>query len=197
MNFPDEKVGLEKGRAVASDSPLRKLGVRLVEAMLVSEGRLKHASGVPLGTRAPLVLPAQHPAVLAYLRHVHVQNGHAGVNQVLAEVRRRFWVVGGRVAIKRLVAKCVACRRRAAKPERARMADLPPDRVNPAGPAFTTVGVDYFGPFMVKRGRGQEKRYGCLFTCLKTRAIHIEVAHSLDTGSFLKAFERFAAEYNE
>ena len=193
VHFPVEKAGLEKGRAVAQDSPLRKLGVRLVETMLVSEGRLKHASGVPLGTRAPLVLPAQHPVVLAYLRHVHVLNGHAGVNQVLAEVRRRFWIVGGRVAIKRLVAKCVACRRRAAKPEQAMMADLPPDRVNPAGPAFTAVGVDYFGPFMVKRGRGQEKRYGCLFTCLKTRAIHIEVAHSLDTSSFLQAFERFAA----
>lgn len=193
VHFPDEKAGLEKGRAVATDSPLRKLGPVLVDGLLVSEGRLKHASGVPLAARAPLLLPAQHPVVLAYLRHIHALSGHAGPHYLLAESRRRFWLVGGRAVVKRMVEKCVMCRRRAAKPVEAKMAELPPDRVNPAGPAFTAVGVDYFGPFMVKRGRGQEKRYGCLFTCLKTRAIHIEVAHSLDTASFLQAFERFAA----
>jgi hypothetical protein len=70
------------------------------------------------------------------------------------------------------------------------MADLPPDRVTTGGPAFTNVGVDYFGPILVKVGRRNEKRYGCLFTCLKTRAVHVEVAHSLDTDSFLMALER-------
>ena len=34
---------------------------------------------------------------------------------------------------------------------------------------------------------------GCLFTCLKTRAVHIEVAHSLNSDSFLCAFVRFVA----
>ena len=52
-------------------------------------------------------------------------------------------------------------------------------------PPFTRVGVDYFSPLTVTKFRRQEKRYGCLFTYLATRAVHLEVVHSLDTDSFV------------
>ena len=73
------------------------------------------------------------------------------------------------------------------------MADLPPDRVTPRMPSFSFVGVDYFGPFLVKRGRSTIKRYGVIFTCLVLRTIHIEVAHLLDTSSFIQVLRRFIA----
>ena len=38
------------------------------------------------------------------------------------------------------------------------------------------------------------KQYGCLFTCLATRAVHIEVAHSLTTSSFINFLSRFMAK---
>ncbi|MCP4478563.1 MAG: transposase family protein, partial [Planctomycetaceae bacterium] len=71
------------------------------------------------------------------------------------------------------------------------MVSLPADRVTPSKPPFSHVGVDCFGPFEVKRGRSIVKRYGVLFTCLTKRAIHIEVANSLDTVSFINALRRF------
>ena len=71
------------------------------------------------------------------------------------------------------------------------MADLPELMVVPEKPPFTFVGVDYFGPLEVKQGRSRVKRYGCLFTCLTTRAVHIEIAHSLDTDSMINALRRF------
>ncbi|XP_070550706.1 uncharacterized protein [Ptychodera flava] len=73
------------------------------------------------------------------------------------------------------------------------MADLPAQRLVIGEPPFSQSGVDYFGPFEIKRGRSTVKRYGVLFTCLSIRAVHIEVAHSLDTDSCINALRRFAA----
>ncbi|XP_068704623.1 uncharacterized protein [Montipora foliosa] len=73
------------------------------------------------------------------------------------------------------------------------MADLPEDRVRPDRPPITSVGLDFFGPFQVCRGRSLVKRYGVNFTCLAIRTVHIEVAFSLDTDSFLLALRRFIA----
>ncbi|KAK0147981.1 hypothetical protein N1851_012348 [Merluccius polli] len=73
------------------------------------------------------------------------------------------------------------------------MANLPPDRLLPDHPPFTNIGVDYFSPFEAKRGRVQVKRYGVLFTCLTVRAVHIEIAHSLDTDSCINAVRHFIA----
>ena len=71
------------------------------------------------------------------------------------------------------------------------MADLPPDRIRPdKPPLFTFVGIDCFGPFLVKRERSQVKRYGVMFTCLMIRAVHIEVIHSMNTDSFVDSLGR-------
>ena len=51
--------------------------------------------------------------------------------------------------------------------------------------------VDFFGPIYVRRGRAQVKNYGCLFTCLTMRAVHIEIADSLETDGFVNALRRF------
>ena len=42
-------------------------------------------------------------------------------------------------------------------------------------PCFSYCGVELFGPFYVKERQSKLKRYGALFTCLVSRAIHIEV----------------------
>ncbi|KAK2571089.1 hypothetical protein P5673_003647 [Acropora cervicornis] len=77
------------------------------------------------------------------------------------------------------------------------MADLPADRIIPDKPTFTSVGVDCFGPFQVRRGRALIKRYGVIFTCLAIRAVHLEIAYSLDTDSFLMALRRFIARRDQ
>ena len=71
------------------------------------------------------------------------------------------------------------------------MADLPRERLDEHVFPFTHTGFDYFGPFEVKFLQRTLKRWCCLFTCLTTRAVHIEVAQSLDTESCLAAVTRF------
>ena len=65
----------------------------------------------------------------------------------------------------------------------------------PIIPSLSHVSVDFGGPFMTKQGRGKtrQKRYLCLFTCLESRAVHLELAYSLDTDSFLNAFFRMTS----
>lgn len=73
------------------------------------------------------------------------------------------------------------------------MAPLPKLRTVDPWSAFSKVGVDYAGPFATTQGRGRSpaKRYICLFTCLQSRAVHLEPVYSMDTAGFLMAFGRF------
>ncbi|KAK3754684.1 hypothetical protein QZH41_015383 [Actinostola sp. cb2023] len=61
--------------------------------------------------------------------------------------------------------------------------------------AFSQASVDFAGPFLTKQGRGKtrQKRHLCLFTCLSTRAVHLEMANALDTDAFLNAFYRMVS----
>ena len=96
-------------------------------------------------------------------------------------------------AIKTVLKECIICRRVQGKPSSQIMADLPPDRVKGDDPPFYHTGTDLFGPFFVSKGRGnkQEKRYGVIFTCLCSRAIHLEITPGLDTDCYLNALRRF------
>ena len=72
------------------------------------------------------------------------------------------------------------------------MANLPPCRLN-EGAYFTHCGINMFGPFVVKQRRSEVKLYGVMFTCMVSRAIHIEVAFNLDTDSFILTLRRLNA----
>ncbi|XP_034567767.1 uncharacterized protein LOC117832644 [Notolabrus celidotus] len=58
------------------------------------------------------------------------------------------------------------------------MANLPPERLA-ACPPFTYVGPDVFGPWSIttrrtRGGQAESKRWAIIFTCLSSRAVHIE-----------------------
>ena len=119
--------------------------------------------------------------------------GHGGINHTFNELRMKFWVECGSSTIRKSLKECMVCRKRKAKVSEQIMANLPEARLQMNQPPFSHTGVDFFGPIYVKHGRSEEKRYGCIFTCMSTRAVHIEVALSLTTESFLMALERFLA----
>ena len=89
----------------------------------------------------------------------------------------------------------MVCRRRKAKLATQVMAPLPDIRLKMSLQPFTNVAVDYAGPFtkIQKRSIRRAKRYLCLFTCLNTRAIHLEMSFKMDTDSFLNAFSRMTS----
>lgn len=111
----------------------------------------------------------------------------------LNEVRSNgFWVVGGSSVVANMISSCVKCQKLRGAVQEQRMSDLPEDRLE-STPPFTYCAVDYFGPFVIKERRKELKRYGVLFTCMASRAIHIEIANSLETDSFINALRRFVS----
>ncbi|XP_065077340.1 uncharacterized protein LOC135700690 [Ochlerotatus camptorhynchus] len=88
---------------------------------------------------------------------------------------------------KQIGRSCQFCKIRKAPP----MAPLPPARLAIHDRPFSYVGVDYFGPLLVKQGRLNVKRWIALFTCLTVRAVHLEVAYSLSAASCISCIRRF------
>ena len=112
----------------------------------------------------------------------------------LNEVRSNgFWIISGSVVVSNIISSCVKCKKLRGAVQEQRMSDLPEDRLETA-PPFTYCAVDYFGPFIVKDGRKELKRHGVLFTCMASRAIHLETSYSLDTDSFINALRRFISQ---
>ena len=103
--------------------------------------------------------------------------------------------MSGREVIREWERQCAECRRRKAKICQQIMAPLPVSRLKSSLRAFTRTAVDYAGPFITIQGRGKrrQKRYLCLFTCLATRAVHLEMAFGLDTDAFLNALYRMTS----
>ena len=140
---------------------------------------------------------AKHPALhwISWLitRHA-IQYGHKGVAATTARTRRKFWILKGNKLSKAVKFKCGVCREMAHKMETQLMANLPTLRLAPYTPPFYMTACDYFGPYNVKVSRNETtKHYGVLFTCLNTRAVHLEMTVDLSTMEFLQVLRRFLA----
>ncbi|KAL9979037.1 hypothetical protein ACROYT_G016629 [Oculina patagonica] len=159
------------------------------------KGRVSNA---PLSeeSKNPILLPSKHPLTNLIIQDVHSKIKHSGIKDTLTTIRERFWVPRGREAVKRILRKCVTCRRVEGAPYRPPPTpDLPMERVS-LDPPFAHTGLDFIGPLYIHNGKsskekGSDKVYICLFTCASTRAIHLELTPSLSVESFLLAFRRF------
>ena len=87
---------------------------------------------------------------------------------------------------------CVVCRRNHGVPVQPRMGQLSECRVVPHQKPFFNVGIDAFGPYDTKSGVARPVHI-MLFTCLASRAIHLELVRSQDLSEFVDAFRRFVA----
>ena len=146
-------------------------------------GRIERAN-IPFCSRHPIVLSPDHELTRLIVMNCHERLKHEGVDHVRNELRQWYWILRCRTTVRKILHQCSYCRRRKAKPVPPMMASLPYDRLQIA-PAFSKVGVDFLGPLKGEASKEQEKRYGCLFTCMVTRAVHLEVAFSLSTDSFI------------
>ncbi|KAG1929509.1 hypothetical protein F2P79_022940 [Pimephales promelas] len=187
--FSDEIKHLRQGKEVNSRqfNKLYKLSPFIDDhGVLRVGGRLTHAELHP-HVKHPAILPKGHHISRLLIKHFHEKVQHQGRGMTINEIRSNgIWILGCSSEVSSLIYKCIKCRKLRKCNQEQRMADLPLERME-ATPPFTYSGMDCFGPFYVKEGRKELKRYGLLFTCMCSRAVHLEVLDDLSTDAFLNA----------
>ena len=143
------------------------------------KGRLEYAD-LPAEEREPIISPKDHHLTFLEIKRCHKEVLHCGVKSTLAELRTKFWVPKGIQVVKKVLSRCVKCKKwQGAAFTQPATASLPEFRVNPA-PTFSRVRVDYAGPIYVKgRGKQLKKVYVCPFSCCVTRALHLDLVEDL------------------
>jgi len=191
-NFPEEMAALRKGKAT---NLCRQLGLKLDgDGVIRCHGRL-HNAELPYDTKFPKLLPSKDHLTSLIIKDRHEKALHVGVSHTLAAVRQTFWVLRGRATVKRILNGCLTCKRYEGGPfPMPAMPPLPTSRVTRSTP-FSHTGVDYFGPLYASEAGSStsSKVWVCLFTCLVTRAVHLEVVLDMSAEQFLLGIRRFIA----
>ena len=191
--YPRELDRLAAGHPVSRSSSVLSLDIFLgPHGLLRLGGRLRRSAAEECMTPHPVIISHKSPLARLIALHFHNQ-AHLGTEWVVSQIREKYWITHARAVVKRIGSSCITCKKRFAMPMHQKMSDLPLSRIEPCSRPFTNVGVDCFGPFTVKRARSDVKRYGCIFCCFQTRAVHLELLDSLDVSSFINAFRRFIA----
>ena len=161
--------------------------------MLRCLGRLEN-SDLDEYARRPFILPKEHGLSNLVIKDCHTRVHHSGLRASLAELRSRYWVPRARQVVKKLINKCVPCKKVEGKSyDASPMASLPEFRVRESFP-FSKVEVDFAGPLYVKgKTKEMNKMYIALFTCCVTRAVHLELVEDLTSQTFRRALRRFSS----
>ncbi|XP_073814325.1 uncharacterized protein [Musca autumnalis] len=158
------------------------------DGILRARGRASY-----LNHQDTIILPTMHHGTFLLVRYVHENFHHISHETVINNIKSQYYIPKLRVLYKSIRRSCQHCKNLSANPVMPQMSTLPKARLASFEQTFTYVGIDYFGPLYVTVGRRKEKRWGVLFTCLIVRAVHIEIAYSLDTSSCVMCFNSFIA----
>ncbi|XP_052737809.1 uncharacterized protein LOC112051333 [Bicyclus anynana] len=186
---------IQKRHCLNINSPaLRKLNAFLDSNKIIRVGGRLSQSQLGYSQMHPVVLPSKDRIVHLLVDYFHRQNTHAGPALLLALLRQNYWVIAARNMVRQRVQSCNRCFKLKPKNTFPVMGDLPPYRVSEVK-SFVFSGVDFAGPLYItpyrRRGVKSIKAYLCLFVCLTTKALHLELVSDLSTESFLNAFKRF------
>lgn len=177
---------IKRGSSIYKSSPyLDKTGLLRVK------GRIDAARDISKMVKRPIIMPRNHALTYLLADFYHRRFHHHHNEVVVNEMRQRFWIHGLRALVRNASKKCQLCKNRRALPSVPEMGSLPPERLESFAVPFYHTGVYYFGPMEVVVGRRREKRWGVLFTCMTVRAVHIEIASSLSTDTFLMVLKQF------
>ena len=183
--FPYELHQIRENKPIRTTSTLLSLSPFLGNGgLLCVGGRLSH-SNLSLSQKHPPILSGKDQLTNLIFVTMHVALGHCGPSLLMSAAMH---VMGARRLARATCRRCVTCG--------CNRISLPPQRVYPS-PPFTITGVDYAGPFTLKKGHTRKpvlvKAYIAIFVCFSSKAAHLEIVSDLTTEAFLACLQRFVS----
>lgn len=205
-SFGREAQALQSQITIPSNSKLlRYTPLMDSDGIVRMGGRLRYAK-MDEDMKHPTLIPQSSALAELIVRDAHHQALHGGVQLTMVVVRQKYWIPSLRAIVKKVVRSCTSCIRYRKETAMQLMADLPSVRVNAALP-FVVTGLDFAGPFLVRRTPGRpprgvkfkdtpppptvDKVWVTVFVCMATHAIHLDITHGLSVEAFLETFARF------
>ena len=194
-SFSEEYKALrQKNKFLSSKSTLISLKPFLDNNGCIRVGGRLQRSMLSYNEKYPFIIAKDTTFAKLLVEQAHFQTLHGGQSLTHNVLLRKFWFLNGRSYVRSVLKKCVVCAKNKARTLEQIMAPLPEIRVKPQRP-FLRSGVDYAGPIWMKassgRGIKSYKGYICLFICLVTKAVHIELVSNLTSQGFISAYRRF------
>ena len=181
---------VSEARHLKRKDPLLRLDPEIDDSGILRDGGKLRQSQLSLEEKHPAILHKKGHITRLIIQACHEEVAHQGRGLTMNCIRSRgYCIMGCNSPVKSFINKCVHCQRWRSKPVTQKMADLQEDRMEASAP-FTYCAVDYFGPFYIRIKRSDVPRCGVLFT---SRAIHLEVAESLETDAFINALRSLIA----
>ncbi|KAJ0184295.1 hypothetical protein K1T71_000718 [Dendrolimus kikuchii] len=192
-SFLEDITCILNSKPLPRTSRLAKLSPMIGDDKLLRLGGRIRAADVDQNVKTPVLLDGSHPVARLLVYQFHVKMGHANDETVINELRQHYWILRLRSTVRTVAHRCLFCKIRKSLPQAPPTGNLPQERMAHHKRCFTFTGLDYFGPVSVTIGRRREKRYVALFTCLTSRAVHLELAHTLSADSAIACIRRFIA----
>ncbi|XP_074101318.1 uncharacterized protein LOC141528923 [Cotesia typhae] len=195
-HFHSELKMIKNQASWPKDHPFARLTAFLdTEGIIRVGGRLENAPDSDQ-LKHPAILPRDAALSKLIISDAHQRTMHGGTQLTLAYTRQRYWILGGRQPVRTQILKCLKCARHRGIRAQQLMGQLPAPNVTP-GSAFAHTGVDYAGPVQIKttniRGSRTYKGWICVFVCLASSAVHLELVSNYSSSGFIAALHRFTS----
>ena len=143
----------------------------------------------------PILLSKRSHLTEILIMDCHKNFNHSGCYTVLAELRKKFYIPHHFSTVKKVLKKCILCKRFNTRPIQLNQGLYREFRANPPSKPFANIFIDHLGPFKVKRNKETTKIWLLCVTCTWSRAVNLKICKDLSLKEFLRNFQMHCFEF--
>ncbi|XP_062556745.1 uncharacterized protein LOC134221571 [Armigeres subalbatus] len=142
----DQRSALDKSSSIYKLTPMiDETGVLRIDSRTGSA----HVDAFDL--KYPVILPRKHHVTYLIVDYYHKKFLHGNSETIVNELRQKYYIPRIRVIVRTVTRLCQWCKVYKSQPVVPRMGPLPEARLSPGVRPFSYIGIDYFGPILVKK----------------------------------------------